>query len=392
MEALALNHQDPRMVRGCEILSRGVFPEVKSEKVFKVPSQSSDKIYSVVLNPWGWTCSCPDHIYRKTVCKHIHAVLFYRRLREAISTDETMALSPPAVESVSCKRCDSLQVVRNGTRKTKYGMKPRYLCRDCGKSFSFDDEYNGFNGLRHDDPKVVTACLDMYFKGASVRGVTDHITQIYGVKISPSTVYRYIRRFTEIIKGYVDTLEPEIGERWHADEQFIKAGDRLYYVWSVMDGESRYILSNLVSKKRSTVEAREVFKKAKDHAKGKPSEVVTDGLPSYKKAFNKVFYDHHRSVKHAKGVGITGAINNNRIERYHGAVRDREKVFRGVNGDEKALQGLMDGYRIYHNFVKRHKTLGMTPAEKAGIRLELGRNKWLGLIQKAIEEEKSVKT
>lgn len=64
-----------------------------------------------------------------------------------------------------------------------------------------------------------------------------------------------------------------------------------------MDSDSRYLLANLVSKKRTIKVATNVFKKAKDHAGGKkPLEVVTDGLPSYKKTFNKVFYDHHRKL------------------------------------------------------------------------------------------------
>jgi len=31
-----------------------------------------------------------------------------------------------------------------------------------------------------------------------------------------------------------------------------------------------------------------------------------------------------------------------------------------------------------------HTTIMMTPSQKAGIKLELGQNRWLGLIQKSI--------
>lgn len=38
-----------------------------------------------------------------------------------------------------------------------------------------------------------------------------------------------------------------------------------------------------------------------------------------------------------------------------------------------------------HNFVRCHMALGMTPAEVAGIKLELGRNQWLELISLSIK-------
>lgn len=49
-----------------------------------------------------------------------------------------------------------------------------------------------------------------------------------------------------------------------------------------------------------------------------------------------------------------------------------------------------DGFRAYYNFVRPHMGLdGRTPAEMAGLDLELGKNKWLGLIQKGIEHQKT---
>lgn len=392
-ETLVLNFENQREVRGCEIVAKGYNPVMIKGNVFRFKSQSTDRIYIVLRNSHGWECSCPDFYFRGRLqgfdCKHIEAVRFWLRLREVMYQNEAIEVTPSVSEAVFCKHCNSNNVVKNGSRKTRYGKKPRYLCRGCGKSFVYEDEYNGFNGLRHDDPRVITACLDMYYRGASLRAVAEHVKQIYDVNVSYSTVYRWIRRYTEIIKGYIDNLTPQTGDTWNADEMFIQNGDKLYYLWNVMDSETRYLLSNLVSKKRSTVEAKEVFQRARNHARAKPREVVTDGLWSYKKAFNKVFYDHHQSVRHVHGVGFRGVTNNNRMERFHGSVRDREKVIRGMNGDEKAIQAWMDGYRIYHNYIKKHKALGMTPAEKAGIKLELGNNKWLGLIEKAVEHQKN---
>jgi hypothetical protein len=44
---------------------------------------------------------------------------------------------------------------------------------------------------------------------------------------------------------------------------------------------------------------------------------------------------------------------------------------------------LIDGYQMYHNYLRPHQGLdGKTPAEKCGIKIE-GDNKWITLIQNA---------
>lgn len=68
------------------------------------------------------------------------------------------------------------------------------------------------------------------------------------------------------------------------------------------------------------------------------------------------------------------------MERLNGEISDREKVVRGV---KKSDSPLIEGYQIYHNYVRPHMALeGQTPAERAGIKVE-GENKWLTLIQNA---------
>ena len=73
-------------------------------------------------------------------------------------------------------------------------------------------------------------------------------------------------------------------------------------------------------------------------------------------------------------------MNNNKMERMNGEIRDREKVMRSL---KKGDTPILTGYQIYHNFVRPHMALdGQTPADKAGIKIK-GENKWLTLIQNA---------
>jgi hypothetical protein len=70
----------------------------------------------------------------------------------------------------------------------------------------------------------------------------------------------------------------------------------------------------------------------------------------------------------------------------HGTIRQREKTMRGLKVEDTPI---VDGNRIYYNFIKPHEALeGKTPSEKAGIEIE-GDNKWLTLMKKSIQYQKS---
>jgi hypothetical protein len=74
------------------------------------------------------------------------------------------------------------------------------------------------------------------------------------------------------------------------------------------------------------------------------------------------------------------SLNNNKMERLNGEIRDREKVVRGVKKEDSPL---IAGMQIYHNYVWPHMALeGKTPADLCGIKVE-GNDKWLTLIQAA---------
>lgn len=70
----------------------------------------------------------------------------------------------------------------------------------------------------------------------------------------------------------------------------------------------------------------------------------------------------------------------------NGIFRDGEKVMRGMDHAESA-QKTIDAFRIHYNFIREHSAIGKTPAEQAGIRLELGQNKIENLIKLAIKNK-----
>jgi len=92
-------------------------------------------------------------------------------------------------------------------------------------------------------------------------------------------------------------------------------------------------------------------------------------------------------TEHLYNVGLQHHPNNNHVERLHGTIREREKVMRGV---KKKDSKIIEGHRLYYNFIKPHDSLGgKTPSEEAGITIE-GDNKWLTLIRNAVKYQKSI--
>jgi hypothetical protein len=70
-------------------------------------------------------------------------------------------------------------------------------------------------------------------------------------------------------------------------------------------------------------------------------------------------------------------------------VREREKVMRRMQTKESA-QKIIEAMRIHYNYLRVHSTIKKTPAEKAGIQLDLCGNKLEALIKLASAKNKYV--
>jgi len=85
-------------------------------------------------------------------------------------------------------------------------------------------------------------------------------------------------------------------------------------------------------------------------------------------------------TQHIRDVHFKGESHNNKMERFNGQLRDREKVMRSLKTVDAPI---IKGMQIHHNSVRPHTALdGRTPAEIAGIQIE-GEIKRLTIIQNA---------
>ncbi|MBI4177037.1 MAG: DDE-type integrase/transposase/recombinase [Candidatus Aenigmarchaeota archaeon] len=142
------------------------------------------------------------------------------------------------------------------------------------------------------------------------------------------------------------------------------------------------MIANNVTNGRTIGEASQILRLAKEIAGTVPKFVVTDGLNSYEQALKDEYHTHKywlKGVQHIRLETIRKKPDNNLVERFHGTFRQRDKTMRGFKGREQVFS---TGFRNYYNFIRPHTTLGATPAASAGIDLQLGRNRWMGLLRK----------
>jgi len=348
---------------------------VLSERFFKVASQSSDRMYDITKKrSGGWLCTCPDFVYRNVVCKHIWAVQVKLAVRE-------QAQAPPRIiEPIvfdACIYCRSKEIIKWGVRHNKYGDIQKFACKACGRFFTVN---LGFEGMKH-DPQGVTAAMQLYFSGESLRNTARSLHMI-GVYVSYKTVYLWIRKYTELMERYLVTVQPQVSDTWRADEMFLKMRGELKYLYALMDDQTRFLIAQQVASTKYTADVRPLLELGKAVAGKKPKTFITDGAPNFHEAYMQEFWTQNLETRteHIRHIRLAGDRNNNRMERFNGEVRQREKVTRTLKRMDSPI---LSGYRIYHNYVRPHEALkGKTPSEAAGIQIK-GRDKWLTIIQNA---------
>ena len=283
-----------------------------------------------------------------------------------------------------CKFCRSEDIKKRGVRHNKSGEVQRYKCGSCGKAFTANF---GFRYRRY-SPEIVSEAMHLYFSGTSSNAIAD-LFETRGIDIDGSTVRKWVKRYSKVAHLFTDSITPDVGKWYRADEVWVKVDGKKHYLFATMDDDTRYWLAGELADSKDKHDADNIFRMTKQHAGGKnPTVLISDKLPAYQKAARKIFGNgtYHkadaglRSKRKGPNGGSSGNYHpsNNKMERLNGTIRDREKTFRGLGTDTPVF----DGMRVHYNHCRRHDSIAKTPAEAAGIHTE-GRNKWKTIIQNA---------
>jgi transposase-like protein len=371
-------------------------PVIIDENTYLVPSQfDSNKKYQVTHFD-SYSCNCKDFEVRckgkGIYCKHIKAILLFEKIKTKYEVEQITEKIDLIIESPKkdlCLYCNSENLIKSGIRKTKIGTKQRYECRDCKKRFVLSPipKIKG-------NEKLVCLAMDCFYKGLSYRDISDQFKQFYGLSLSHETIRNWVLKFSKIMEKYSKTLQPKINGVWNADETLVltkrgkdndKPNKNFDYVWNVIDNKSKFLLASINSgRSRKSKDAVKVLKEAYEQNGKIPFQIITDRYAGYQDGVRKAFrnWGTQRKVKHTSIVGHRKEINNNAIESHHTQQKEFQKVRRGIT----KTQDYADGFKVYHNFIRKNVKDKTTPAEKVGI--GVNGNRWNTLLLNSIKNSR----
>ena len=386
------NFSSWRDERAKAILEQGE-PSQIDEFTYLVPSQNSERKYRVTHID-SYSCECKDFELRcrgkGLYCKHIKAIILFQKIKVKYEVkpevEQEISLIIETPQKDVCVYCSSENIFKRGQRKNKLGVKQVYCCKDCKKRFVLSPIKN-IKG----NEKLVCLAMDCYYRGLSYRDISAQFMEFYGLSLSHITIRNWVLKFSETLEKYAKTLKPKnVGNIWNADETMVrtkkgnrKKGADYEYQWNVMDKQTKFLLaSHLTGHKRGKKEAQEVMTQAYAQNGKIPYQIITDKLPSYQDGIRKTFrnWGNERKVKHTSILGRRKEINNNAIENHHTHQKEFQKVRRGIN----ETQTYADGFKIFHNFVRKGVKDKLTPAERCGI--EVQGNKWETMLLNSIKQ------
>ncbi|MAH07162.1 hypothetical protein CMI38_02845 [Candidatus Pacearchaeota archaeon] len=281
-------------------------------------------------------------------------------------------------KNLACPNCKSSNIIKKGYRKTKYrGKIQKYFCKECNKFFTLDE---GFFRMRY-SAQTITLSIDMYLSNLSSRKMRNQLKRHFHLKVSHITILDWVRKYSLKVHNFVEKLGYNLGDSFYADETMIRREKEDDRFWACVDWNTRMITGVHYSISGNIDEAKIFIKKAV--SKGKPKFIQTDSAQFYPRAFKKLFYSNKIGglvVEHKIQNYQKTKIHNYKIETVFMKIKDRVHDFRGLKALWSAPIILM-GLVIQHNFIEEHTTTNKVPCSLAGQDLDLGDNRWLGLIK-----------
>jgi transposase-like protein len=247
-----------------------------------------------------------------------------------------MTVEITTTETVTCKNCGSTAIVKFGS----YKGVPRYWCKSCQRKFKADgDSFHAKYPLDWE-----SSAVDMYFRGMAVSDVREHLKQEHDYSPSKSVIYKWIDKYTSLASKQFRNEHPKVGDVWIADETMLDVdGEHKVWFYDLIDRDTRFLLASRVALSRTTGDAELLMREAAARAGKKPKEVITDKNRAYTDGVGEAYgakTDHIIGNPFARKE--TGE-STSEIERFHGTLKDRTKVFRAFRDVETLIQ-FTDGW------------------------------------------------
>ena len=190
------------------------------------------------------------------------------------------------------------------------------------------------------------------------------------VACAPASVYRVLKASGLLAgsspvpsqkgTGFVQPLSPH--EHWHIDVSYLNIAGTFYFLCSVLDGCSRYIVHHEIREKMEESDVEIIIQRAREAHPGVTPRIISDNGPQF---IAKDFKEFIRiaGMTHVK-TSPYYPQSNGKIERWHKTVKGeciRQKV--PLSLDEARV--IVADYTTYYNTVRLHSAIGyVTPKDK----------------------------
>jgi putative transposase len=190
------------------------------------------------------------------------------------------------------------------------------------------------------------------------------------VAVSPASVYRVLkqanrldhRRFSPSKKGtgFVQPLMPH--EHWHVDVCYINVSGTFYYLTSVLDGCSRYIVHWEIRESMTERDVETIVQRALERHPGEKPRIISDNGPQFIARDFKEFI-RLTGVTHVR-TSPYYPQSNGKLERWHGSLK-RECIRPAAVSSSDEARRRISSYVDHYNNARLHSALGyVTPADK----------------------------
>lgn len=190
------------------------------------------------------------------------------------------------------------------------------------------------------------------------------------VAVSPASAYRVLkaagrldRRWATPSKkgtGFVQPLRPH--EHWHIDVSYINVDGTFYYLTSLLDGCSRYIVHWELRESMTEQEIELVVQRGLEKFPGEKPRIISDNGPQF------IARDFQQFIR------LTGLTHvrtspyypqsNGKLERWHKSLK-HECIRPACPATLEEARRRVAAYVEHYNHVRLHSSLGyLTPADK----------------------------
>ncbi|MGH3865293.1 MAG: IS6 family transposase [Pseudonocardiaceae bacterium] len=205
---------------------------------------------------------------------------------------------------------------------------------------------SGFAGFRF-PREVIMLAVRWYLRyGLSYRDVEELLAE-RGITVDHVTVFRWVQRFTPLLIDAARPCRHRPGDRWFADETYVKVAGRWIYLYRAID-QFGQVIDVLVSEKRGLESSRRFFSRALEHGTH-PAEVTTDRAQAYPRVLDELL---------PAACHVVEKYANNPIEADHGRLKSRLRPMRGLK-QLRCAQVISAGHAFVQNLRRGHYELGV---------------------------------